>query len=628
MRARIESIQLIGTKRDVEFSPGLNIITGPIASGKTTLIRLCHGLFGTGLENFPLEVRQHVAAIGGRLVLGDHQFSVVRPFTTTKNAKIDISGLGSALRLPALVVDASASYTYGQWLLRTLGLPDLRVPSAPSRPDSDLTPVSINDFFLYCVLSQETIDNSVFGHRDPFKNVKRKYVFEVLYGIYSADVYRVQERLHQVNTELGQLASQESSFKRILAGTPWENRAVLIEQLHGARNNLAAIEERAVQANETAKGTDEVQVLGSEVLRLDEQIARAQVETEREVGSVEQLNRLIKQLGSQSKRLTKTIIAKTYLTDFEFILCPRCGATMDESRAESDVCSLCLQVPAPMLDRKDFISEQDRVAAQIEETEELLESHKVSARSLERRLIDLGRERERAAHELDFKVQTYVSDSASAIAQTASERPAALALITRLEDYLRLYDKLDNVTEERTRLELEKGELEGTLEVLKTRQDVSEQRIKVLEENFEGSLRTLAVPRFSEQPRSALDRKTYLPIIDGRRFDDLSSQGLQTLVNVAYAIAHQKTAIQLSLPLPNILMIDGLTTNVGQEGYDLERVHHAYKYLIALSKELGDTLQIIVADGNVPPEADAYVRLRLSEEDRLIPLPTEAEESE
>jgi hypothetical protein len=74
-------------------------------------------------------------------------------------------------------------------------------------------------------------------------------------------------------------------------------------------------------------------------------------------------------------------------------------------------------------------------------------------------------------------------------------------------------------------------------------------------------------------------------------------------------------------------MIDGLTTNVGQEGYDVERVHHAYKYLIALSEELGDTLQIIVADGNVPPEADSYVRLRLSEEDRLIPLPTETEES-
>jgi hypothetical protein len=108
----------------------------------------------------------------------------------------------------------------------------------------------------------------------------------------------------------------------------------------------------------------------------------------------------------------------------------------------------------------------------------------------------------------------------------------------------------------------------------------------------------------------------------------LSSQGLQVLVNVAYAVAHQKTAIELGLPLPNILLIDGLTTNVGHEGFDVERVHNAYLSLIALAEELGDTLQIIVADGNVPPEADPYVRLRLSEEDRLIPMPPSDEPAE
>lgn len=95
------------------------------------------------------------------------------------------------------------------------------------------------------------------------------------------------------------------------------------------------------------------------------------------------------------------------------------------------------------------------------------------------------------------------------------------------------------------------------------------------------------------------------------------------LVNVAHAIAHQKTAIELGLPLPNTLLIDGLTTNVGQEGYDLERVHNAYSCLISLAEEVGDTLQVIVSDGNVPREADSYVRLRLSEEDRLIPMSPE-----
>ena len=111
MRARIEKVDLVGTNRNVKFSQGLNILTGPIASGKTTLIRLCHGIFGTALDNFPTEVREHVAAIASRVILGDHEYSIVRPFATTKTAKVDISGLGEALRLPALGLDASATYT-------------------------------------------------------------------------------------------------------------------------------------------------------------------------------------------------------------------------------------------------------------------------------------------------------------------------------------------------------------------------------------------------------------------------------------------------------------------------------------------------------------------------------------
>lgn len=621
MRVRIQSIHLVGTDRVVRFQPGLNIITGPIASGKTTLMRLCHGLFGTGLENFPPEVKRNVVAIGGQLLLGDHEFTVVRPFVTTKTAKVDVSGLDSTLRLPALVLDETAAYTYGQWLLRTLGLPDLRVPSAPTRPESDPTPLSINDFFLYCVLSQETIDNSVCGHRDTFKNIKRKYVFEVLYGIYNTEIFKVQERLHQVNAQLSQLSTQVSSFEKVLSGTPWENRAELTAQLEAAKRDLTNLESEVIVATRRVESPSNVQMLRKQVLALDSRAADLSASLEREDNSVQQLERLIRQLESQSKRLTKTIIAKTYLTDFEFILCPRCGAGIEETRADEDVCNLCLQPPAPKLDRKDFINEQDRVSAQIGETRELVEAHQESVKLLHQELHDMAQQRDQIGHELDFRMQTFISDAAEKIANTASKRPAAIARVNRLQDYLQLYERLDTILSGRARLEEEKNELEGTVELLKTRQDVSERRIRKLEANFEDSLRTLAVPRFSSTPRSGIDRFTYMPTIDGRKFDDLSSQGLQVLVNVAHAVAHQRTAIDLGLPLPNILLIDGLTTNVGQEGSDLERVHNAYQCLMALADELGDTVQIIVADGNIPLEAEKFVRLRLSEEDRLIPLP-------
>ena len=105
----------------------------------------------------------------------------------------------------------------------------------------------------------------------------------------------------------------------------------------------------------------------------------------------------------------------------------------------------------------------------------------------------------------------------------------------------------------------------------------------------------------------------------GRRFDDLSSPGLATIVNVAYALAHQRTSIDLGLGLPNILLIDGLSEHLGEVGFDPERLEAVYKSLIDFSERKINMLQVIVVDNEVPSLVDNYIRLRLSETDRLIP---------
>ena len=70
-RRNFDVISLEGTSRSVEFEPGLNIITGPIASGKTTLLRYCRSLLGASFDNFPPEARAAVQAVRGNLVLAD-----------------------------------------------------------------------------------------------------------------------------------------------------------------------------------------------------------------------------------------------------------------------------------------------------------------------------------------------------------------------------------------------------------------------------------------------------------------------------------------------------------------------------------------------------------------------------
>ncbi len=620
MKVAINQIALIGTERKVKFKHGLNIVTGPIASGKSTLLRLCRAVIGSGLDNLIPEVKQHVMSLAGELILGESSVSIVRPAVSTKTAKVDIALAATALRLPAMEREYPGQRTFGDWLLEELGYPALRVPTAPSKPESESSPLTINDFFLYCHLTQQEIDQSVFGHQDPFKNIKRKYVFEVIYGIYNIEIAMVQEQLRTVLAALRSINSQASSFDKLLEGTPWENRAQLQRQLSDAELALARVEEESAVPRASTEGSA-IETLRSEILKLDEQQATLRLALEREQRSIDQLTRLIHQLESQSGRLTKSIVAEEYLTDFDFKVCPRCGAAVDPADDAPGRCYLCHRIPSPQLSKKDLINEQERIMAQLEETTELIRTREAAVLRIGEEIAQQQSRRKQLGEELNFLSSSFVSDKASSIAARSARRAGLLSDIQRYRDYLRLFSRMENLSKEKARLEGQRERLESELDDASLKKQSAEKNIQRLEANFRRILKRVSLPQFLNPDNSFIDRTTYLPVVDGRKFENLSSPGLEIFVNFAHALAHHETALELGLNLPGILFIDGLTSNIGKEGFDIQRVNNAYDYLIEVSNKHSSSLQVILADGFVPTQADPFVRLRLSEDDRLVPIP-------
>ncbi len=178
MRLRVDQVSLVEGDRTVDFRPGLNVIDGPIATGKTTLLNLCRILLGSRIHNLIPELHA-LPAVNGRLTIGKRQYAVSRPLVSTPTAVVEVAeigGAGEGWRLPVRQSTPGLEETYRAWLLRMLGLPSLQVPRAPTQPESDPTPVTIADYLNYCFLTQDEIDNSVIGHRDFYRNIKRRYV--------------------------------------------------------------------------------------------------------------------------------------------------------------------------------------------------------------------------------------------------------------------------------------------------------------------------------------------------------------------------------------------------------------------------------------------------------------------
>lgn len=622
MRLRINQLVLVGTSREVELEPGLNVFLGPISTGKTSLMQLMRVFLGGSYvpKKMP-EVKATVSDLAGRLTLGDQEFSIRRPLVTTPTASVEIAGGDDeALSLPAMA-GGSGQLSYGDWLINKLALPMLRVPSAPTRPDeSEPVKVSISDYLRYCRLTQEQIDTDVLGSSAWATDYKRRVVFRILYGSYDTEVARLQQSLRELGSEIRRLEGSEAAADLFLQGTSLENRAAVDHQLAEVETQKETLLSESAEEAEEAVASSQSQELQELTARLDAELARLRISYEDEKEAAGDLTELRNQLETQTARLTRAIVAGEAFFDFDFLVCPRCGNPVAKDRVGEDHCYLCTQPEPPVQQREDLVREQARLATQIAETEELIAGHESAASDIYREIEERSLDRRATGQRLDEATAGFVSDRAEAATRRASEISRLTADAGHLREYLSLFERQEQLRQRLTSAIAERGEIEAALEQAEARDASLGDHLAALEEQFGSFVEGIEVPRFDGEPRSAIDHNDYQPIVNGRKIEGLSA-GTRVLVNVAHLLAHHVVAPAREVPLPGILLIDGMTANIGRADYDAARIENVWAELLRLHEEMADELQIVVAVNELPERFDVsgFVRAELSEQDRLVP---------
>ena len=494
MRMQVNEIRLEGAHRSISLSPGLNIITGPIASGKTTLVRYLRFLLGSSLGQLPIEARTNVVAVSGSVDLADKSFLIMRPAVTTATARVEIAGGDETWRLPAS--SSPDGETYVNWLLAQLALPRIDVPSAPTKPDSNPTPVSINDYLLYSYLAQDELGFSVFGHRDRFKNIKRKYVFDITYGFYDLKTAQIQEHLRGVQGQLREIRSRRALFDTFFDGTALENRARIEHELREVNDELEQVEIAALDLASVPREASDTAQLQGDVLDCEKRLARLQADIDSERQSLRTLRDLAKQLEAQSGKLTRSVVSHKHLTDFEFVVCPRCGTALASDRSSADVCYLCFQEPSLEFSRETLIKEQGAVEQQLTEAQDLFREREARTAALESQLEEARGELEGRRLELDFQTKSYVSEQASRIAATAARRARLSARSEQLGEYLKVLAKIDDAQQLAARLTVQKDALEQDLAAATVESRDSHRKVGHLKHRFNEMLERLRPPKF------------------------------------------------------------------------------------------------------------------------------------
>jgi hypothetical protein len=202
----------------------------------------------------------------------------------------------------------------------------------------------------------------------------------------------------------------------------------------------------------------------------------------------------------------------------------------------------------------------------------------------------------------------------------------------QLQEYRELLTRHNSNLENRFDLEARYAEAESLIESFELDTSVADRNVHALEDRLLSYLQELGIPELGPSLSVEIHSTDYLPRISGRKFDTLSSQGLKTLVNIAHSLAHHTVAIDRGLPIPGLLILDGLSSNAGHEGFDRARVRDVYRLLRRVAQEYEGTLQVIAVDNEVSHDIVSEfiedIVLTLTQEDRLLRIPSSSESSE
>src|SRR5579884_1507379 len=78
---QVDSIDLVGGDRQVELLPGLNVVLGPIATGKSTFVKLLRALFTSIPDDLAPEVTANVTALRAACTISSHRWTTSPRFS-------------------------------------------------------------------------------------------------------------------------------------------------------------------------------------------------------------------------------------------------------------------------------------------------------------------------------------------------------------------------------------------------------------------------------------------------------------------------------------------------------------------------------------------------------------------
>jgi archaellum component FlaC len=616
---KIRKVRLVAAARSYEweFADGVTVIEGPVGVGKTSLLELIRwGLGGNA------RLSEAVRKVGRQLALTveieGEELILLRGVATQKMRIVVHDAEGRPLATTQ-VGNPQAEDSISRFLLGRIGIPVVMVPRSRANPAGRQTSISFNDIYDYMYLQQTEIDRSTVNHLDSVRDPKRRSTFELIYGLIDKQTAELQV---EAGTIAGEIEMAQASVREIdgfVATLELPLRDAIEDRIRSTEGASEALERELARLREEMRATASG---ANPLLRQAEELADALTATitqrERAIAQVENLQRLRAQVVLDEQRTVKAMLAGVQLSAIEFRTCPRCLQEVSGEPNAPDACVLCGQPEPPAFASVTLEDELDRLRGQLAETDHLLDDATKAASNADAEVQRLELHSSQARRAADEQARHAVTPFVDRVAQLSEQLGVLRSRRQGDLESLAIRSEVERRHSALQRLREHQAIVADRLAKAQAEREQAMTRVEELSEAFDEILQELKLPWYEP---SEVDRKTYLPMVGGKRLEDLSSGGMKTLVNDAYFLAGFSYALRAPSEtlLPSLMLIDTPRKNFGSNPDDSHASERVYRWMRRLQDSYPTgSFQLIVADNDIPAEAEQFSVMSFSYDEPLV----------
>lgn len=616
----IKQLVLIGRRKNyvVPFFPGVNIIYGDSATGKSSILELINYLFGSSKFIYDQEIESSVLYVAMEVELNNEIYVIKRDiFDTSKHVEVSATSFDKVDQIFPKKLAPNFNGAPGpdgylsDFLLSSLNLPVLKIREAPTKAESSMVRLSFRDLFKFCYLKQDDVGSKqLLDLGNWVVHSKNKQTFKYIFSLLDANITGLEQQISELISEKNRLDNKYKSVSDFLRETQFESAIGLTDSHEELQRQANLLEAQLAEINKSMIADNKTYSFLKETLnQLGAKISLAIHDRDNCELAIDRFARLKNDYQNDIAKLKAIKVAKQKIGELpiELFNCPICDNELNLDNVKHE----------HQIDESDKVNHEVNVLTRrMKDLTLILEAERGKYHSLSMTLTSLNEEQLRVRRMLDDEssemITPYLSERDGIATELATVKEKAIQLNHSLKirnQQKAIYDEIDRIL----------IRIQGLQENLKTLKVSAPSISEVLSKLGDLLNKYLTKVNIKDRRDISINESSILPVLRNRDYKDITSGGLRTILSIGYLVGLFEYAVSENVNFPSFLMIDTVGKYLGKTQIqysetdagadrnenisDPSKYNNMYEYIIEvaeLSEEKQSVCQFILIDNDVP----------------------------